>query len=334
MGVPPTITGVLLLAAGLLLLLGGGHFLVDAASRLARALGVSPLLIGLTIVAFGTSAPELVVNLAAAWSGRGEISFGNVIGSNLANLGLILGIAALLRPLTIQGTIIVREIPMMLLATAVAAAMALDGTLRSEPAEFDRSDGLCLLLLFTVFLYYTAAEVIRKRPEDPFLHQAGEIRSPREPRQILRHLAMIAGGLLALAAGGHLTVEAAAGLARALGVAEVVIGLSAVAVGTSLPELVTSLIAGLRGESDIAVGNIVGSNIFNLLFILGLSASLRPVPVPAGGIADIAALMILSTLLLPMAITGRKRLVRPEGLFLLSLWIGYSTWRLWPAAGG
>lgn len=324
---------LLILAGGLALLLLGGYALVTGASGLASSFGISQIVIGLTVVAFGTSAPELAVNLTAALRGSTGISFGNVIGSNLANLGLILGTAALVRPLVIESRVVAREIPMMLLATAAAAVLGLAPDLRLLPGSFERADGAMLLLLFGVFLYNAVRDVVHARHPDPVVEEARLSVERREPRRKrLQNALLTVLGLIGLYLGGELTVAGATGIARSIGLSEAVIGLTIVAVGTSLPELVTSVIAALRGQEDIAVGNVVGSNVFNLLLILGLSATVRPVEVPAGGVLDLAALVGLSLLLLPFSMTNGRTLVRWEGGVLLVAWIGYTAARV--ALGG
>jgi len=320
------VLSALLLAIGLALLLGGGELTVRGAAALARELGVSALTVGLTIVAFGTSAPELAVNTLAALEGRVEISFGNVVGSNLANVGLILAIAALVRPLAVQGIVISREIPMMLLATAAAVVITFDRG-AADAAVFDRSEGALLLLFFGVFVYYTVREALRGRRADPLLAQASGSRSGGPLRSLLSSALVAALGLVLLTGGGHLTVEGAVGLAEVLGVPSSIIALVLIAVGTSLPELVTSVVASYRGQTDLAVGNIVGSNIFNLLFVLGITASLHPVPVPERGALDIVVMSVLSLALLPLALRYRN-ISRPEGAALLLAYAAYVGWRL------
>lgn len=320
---------LLLLCFGLALLLGGGDLLVRGASALARSFNVSPLVIGLTIVSFGTSAPELSVNLLAAFQGNSEISFGNIIGSNIANIGLIIGISALLRPLAIEGVIISREIPMMVLASLLALITGMDVLLRGSPDLFDRSDGLVMLLIFCVFLYYTFSEVIRKRKSDPLLQQAQDIVQQRGAKSTMFNLMLFAVGLVLLVYGGKTAVDAAVVLAELFKVPRVIIGLTIIAVGTSLPELATSAIAAWKGQTDIAIGNVVGSNIFNLLLINGLCATVRPIPVPAaGGRQDLLMMMFLALLLLPLSITDKKRLVRWEGALLLLAYLGFNLWRV------
>ena len=316
------------LVLGLTLLLGGGNFLVTSASAMARNLGVSPLVIGLTVVAFGTSAPELSINLLGALQGSGEISFGNIIGSNIANIGLVLGLTALIRPLTIESLIISREIPMMILISIITLIVGSDVFLRSAPDSFDRSDGLVLLMFFSVFMYYTIGDVLKKR-RDSLKEEAEEFSGGRGLRDTVLNLVMFVGGLTGLLLGGKLSVDAAVGIAEALEIPQVVIGLTIVAIGTSLPELVTSLVATFQGKTDIAVGNVVGSNIFNLLLVNGVCSSITPIAVPLnGGFYDIFMMIILAVFLLPMSITHKKKIVRWEGAVLLAMYLGYNIWRI------
>ena len=316
-----------LLAAGLALLVGGGDTLVRGASGLAKALRISPLVIGLTIVAFGTSAPELAVNILAAWQGKGGISFGNIIGSNLANLGLVLGAAALIRPLRLRGIIVAREIPMMILATVAVFALAMSPWLDGGEAVYRRTDGVMLFLLFSIFLYYTAQDIIRQRNDDHYVRElSGAERITLKGMSFNVFLFFV--GLVALIGGGQMTVSSAVHLARHMGVSEDMIGLTIVAVGTSLPELVTAVMATLRGESDLAVGNVVGSNIFNLLLVLALSAVAGPIPVPSEGYADLCMLLFLSVALLPIAVSDYLKIVRGEGVLLMLIYFVYIGWRI------
>ena len=324
---------LLVLAAGLSLLLAGGEALVRGAVAAAERLGVAPLLIGLTVVAFGTSTPELVVSLSAAWRGTPDLTFGNVVGSNTANLTLLLGLTALVRPVLVEGRVVRREIPLLLLAAAAAAALSLDRLL-GEPGgvnAFERGDGLVLLLLFAVYLYGLLGDATGGRPVGPGGPGAvdGSTAEPASARAGRGWLpaALVLGGLAGLLLGGELTVRSATDLARSAGLPEVVIGLTVVAVGTSLPELVTCVAAARRGRSDLAIGNLVGSNLYNLTFVLGLTAALSPVPVPARGHADLAVMLGVSALLLPLAVTG-KRVSRAEGGALLLLWAAYTLWRV------
>ncbi len=318
-----------LLTLGLTLLVLGGRGLVAGASQLATAFGVSEVVIGLTVVAFGTSAPELAVNGLAAVRGNAAIAFGNVIGSNIANLALVVGSAAALRPLLIESIIVSREIPMMLLATAAAVILGLD-RIRGVAESYDRSDGLMFLLLFSVFLYYSAAEIVAKRRADPIVRAAEHVHR-RMIWDIGRPGLLTAGGFAVLLVGAQLTVSSAVALAEAFQVPRPVIGLTLVAFGTSLPELATSLIATWRGQTSLAIGNVVGSNIFNLLFILGITACIRnvEVPFPRGG-ADLLSLAGFSLVFLPLSWTSGGRIQRWQGASLVFAYLAYITWRLTP----
>jgi len=317
---------ILILFAGLAMLIVGAEGLVRGASGLARSLGVSDLVIGLTVVAFGTSTPELAVNLSAALTGNGDIAFGNVVGSNICNIGLILGICALIRPLTTHLTVIKREIPMMLLATAAMIVFALDQRLDgTDTAIISRADGIVLLLIFGVFLYYLTVEALGPRS------QANAESRPEAKSSLGKSIGLTLGGLAALVVGGKLSVDAAVEIAQALGVSEVVVGLLILAVGTSLPELAVSSTAAIHGKTDIAIANIVGSNIFNILFIIGISATVKPLPIPIGGLLDLIVMALFAAVLLPMAITHKGTIVRAEGAVLLMFYAGYMMFRVFIA---
>jgi cation:H+ antiporter len=310
---------LLSLLFGLMLLLVGGDALVRGAAALARRLGISPLVVGLTVVAFGTSAPELAVNVIAALRGSGALSFGNVIGSNLANIGLIVGVAALLRPLDVQAIVVRRELPMMLLATAAAFVFALDSVLAGDDSSFyERGDGIVLLLFLCVFIYYTAMDVFRQREK-----RRTEVGLAPGGWSISVSLAMATAGLVALLAGAHFTVQGALAIARSAGISEAVIGLSLIAIGTSLPELAASLVAAWRGHAAMAIGNVIGSNLFNLLLVLGTTATLRPIPVPVHGVTDLAVLSLLSLLLWGVCASRERQIIRVEGAVLLTVYVAY-----------
>ena len=308
-----------LLLLGLVLLLAGGDALVRGAATVARRLGISPLVMGLTVVALGTSAPELAVNVTAALRGSGSLSFGNVIGSNLANIGLIVGLAALVRPLDVQAVVVRRELPMMLLATGFALVFALDSVLAgAASSRYERGDGIALLLLLSVFLYYTAADVFRQRES-----RRGKVGMAPGSWSVPVSLLVATAGLVGLLVGAGFTVEGGVGIARSAGVPEAVIGLTLIAIGTSLPELAASLIAAWRGEAGIAIGSVIGSNLFNLLLVLGATAAIRPIPVPAGGVGDLAVLCALSAVLWGVCVTQERRVIRAEGAALLTVYVVY-----------
>ena len=324
----PAVLDYLLLVVGLAGLLFGGDTLVRGAGGLARVLGISPLIVGLTVVAFGTSAPELVVNVLGAMQGETDLAFGNVVGSNLANLGLVLGITALIAPVAVEGQIVRREIPLLLLGSAMLMVFSSDTLLRGGVSELDLADGLGLLLLFCVFFYITAVDVLRGQEEDPLFGGIGAV--PRFGRETLlsKDLLLLAVGLVFLYAGGRLTISAGVDLAEAWGVPSAIIGLLVLAIGTSLPELVTSVMAAYRREPDLAIGNLVGSNLFNSLFVLPVSAIVADIGIPECGGADLVFSLALTTLLIPIALLGRGNISRVWGAGLLILYAGYMCLRL------
>jgi len=317
-------------AAGIVLLVVGGELLVKGAAALARSAGISPLVVGLTVVAFGTSAPELAVSVQAAFTDSGTLAFGNIFGSNMANIGLIIGMAALLHPLPIDHVVIRRELPMMLLALAAAMVMAFDIELGEQRDAYARSDGLVLLLFFFVFIYYTLGDLGRQRARangsessDVGPIWAAGIPQPKETRRILTNLLLILVGIVGLVFGADLVVRGGVGVAKLMGVPEVVVGLTLIAIGTSLPELVATLAAVRRNNIALAVGGVVGSNIFNTLLITGIASTINPMPIPVWGHMDLAATAILSLSLFFVARTHNQRIIRYEGLALLLLWGSY-----------
>jgi len=317
-----------LFSLGLLLLVAGGEALVRGASRLARGLGVSELVIGLTVVAFGTSLPELIVSLYAAATGSPGVAFGNVVGSNVANVGLLLGLTCLLRPLVVHSGMVLREIPLLVLVSLAALVLASDAAHSGSESVVDRGDGLVLLLFFSVFLYNTALDARRQRAGGAPVERGSETITARPEAAGGSAVLLVALGLAGLAGGGKLLVDAAVSMAESAGVPEVVIGATIVAVGTSLPELVTSLIAARKGQADIAIGNLVGSNLFNVAFILGTTAAIRPVVVPAGGAVDLLVMTGLALVLLPFA-RSHGGFSRREGAALLLGYAGYVLWQFW-----
>ena len=320
-----TFAGIIL---GLVLLIAGGAALVRGASEIAVGLGVSPMVVGLTIVGFGTSSPELIVNVIGALEGETAIAFGSVVGSNISNLGLVLGLSALIAPIVIEGDLVRRELPLLLLATTMMTVLILDGPLEGMPAQLGRTDSIVLMLMLCIFIYITILDVLRTRSDDKLLaeiegHTAVRSVSTR-PYSILFMLA----GFGLLFAGGELTIRNGVALADALGVPSSIIGLFVVAIGTSMPELVTSIIAALRGESDLALGNVIGSNIFNSLMVLPVSGLVTQIPVPPGGVTDLVFSWILGALLVPVFFIGRARIGRTVGSVYLVAYLGYATWRI------
>ena len=286
---------------GLLGLYLGAEWLVGGAARVARRFGMRPLVIGLTVVAFGSSAPELLVGVVASVQAQSEVVLGNVLGSNIMNIGLILGLSAIVRPLHVGMRLMSREAPLMVLVSLLVAVMMLDQML-------GRVDALVLLAGFVAFLAFVlrAAEQESPAVAAEYIEYESAQRGPPEDR-LGRDLALIAAGLAGLIIGAQLLVTSAVFFARLVGVSEVVIGLTVVAIGTSLPELATCVVAALRDESDIALGNAVGSNLFNLLSILGVSALIRPIPVAPGLMEfEVPAMILFAILLVPLAWHGRK----------------------------
>lgn len=288
----------ILLLTGFILLVKGANFLVEGASSLALRLSVSEIAIALTVVAFGTSTPELAVNVFASFQGKDEISLSNVIGSNIANILLILGIAGIIYPIKTEKNTVWREIPFALMSALILLILCNDMLIdKAAPQIISRSDGLILLTFFIVFLTYTFG--ISKLE--------GEGISRTKIMSGLRIILFIVGGLVALTAGGKMVVDSSVKIAEWLGVGEKLIGLTIVAVGTSLPELSTSAVAAYKGKSDIAIGNIVGSNIFNVFFIMGISSLITPVHFTPAFNIDLLILIGASVLLFITMFTGKKR---------------------------
>lgn len=303
-----------MLVAGLALLVKGADFLVDGSSSLAKKVGVSTLVIGLTIVAFGTSMPELVVNIAAALQGADDVSIGNIIGSSIANILLILGISAVIFNLKVQQSTIWREIPLALLAAlALLASYAKIYTDSVAPVLL-RSEGILFLLFFVIFLIYVLTLAKNSKANNEAIKTFSNARTA----------VMIIGGLMALFVGGRWTVEGAIYVARAAGLSDYFISATIVAVGTSLPELVTSIVAAFKKNFDLSIGNIVGSNIFNIFFILGITALISPVQFIASAGADLILLVFSTALLFAFMLIGRKHeLQRWQGVVFLMCYAGY-----------
>ncbi len=303
---------------GLVLLAVGGDFLIGGASRLARILGIPPLVVGLTVVAFGTSAPEIAVSVQASLSGSSGVALGNVLGSNAFNILFILGISSLITPMAIQRQLIRLDVPVMVLASALVLVLSLNGLL-------GRLEGAILILLGLSYAGYLTWIGLRKGPEREVLPGAEGI--PRGLTFRLLDLAMILLGLGGLVWGADQLVEGAVTLARGFGASELVIGLTLVAAGTSLPEVATSVLASLRGERDMAVGNLVGSNIFNLFFVLGAAGvtTSQGVPIPTGALTfDLPVMVGVALLCYPIFLTGRA-IGRWEGALFLFYYLLYVT---------
>jgi cation:H+ antiporter len=301
----------LAVAGGVLLLFAGAEGLVRGSASLALRLGMPPLVVGLTVVAFGTSMPELVVSVQAALAGQGGLALGNVVGSNIGNIGLILGISALVAPLAVQARIIRLDLPLLVLVSAALVALLLDGRLGRVEGAFLFA-GAVLYTGFTLHAARREGAAVRKEYAEGIGATSGSA---------LLDSGLVLGGLLLLVGGARLLVSGAVSLAEAAGLPDAVIGLTIVAIGTSLPELATSVVAAFRGEGDIAVGNVVGSNLFNVLGILGVTALVHPVSGTIG-VFDLAVMGGAAVVLLPMMWTGR-RVSRGEGAVLLAGYVAY-----------
>ena len=307
---------LLLLLAGFVLLIGGAELLVRGAAHLAVDLGISPLVVGLTVVAFGTSAPELAVSVLSAWQGQAGIALGNVVGSNIANILLILGLSALAAPLVVARQVVRLEVPIMVGISALTYFFAGNG-------RISRGEGL---MLFAMLIVYTVWTVRRSRRENRQVQEELPAEARGKSRRSTQ-LLQILGGLLLLGLGSRWLVNGAVTIARHFEVSDLIIGLTVVAIGTSLPELATSVLASLRGQRDIAVGNIVGSNIFNILSVLGLTALFSPagVPVPTAALDfDLPVMLAATVACLPIFFTGH-RIERWEGGLFCFYYLAYTT---------
>jgi cation:H+ antiporter len=310
----------LMFVLGLVVLVIGADVMVRGASRLAVSFGVSPLVVGLTVVAFGTSAPEMAVSVGSALAGTPDLAIGNVVGSNIANVLLILGISALITPLLVDEQIIRQEIPIMIGASALLVVMALDGNIGLLES----------IMLFALVIAYTVFLVVQSRRASKSVQDEFETEIPTSTWD--SHwgvqVALIVVGLVMLVMGADWLVDAAVAFARAFGVSDLVIGLTVVAVGTSMPEIATSIVAAMRGQRDIAVGNVVGSNVFNILAVLGAAGIASGVGLPVSEAArnfDLWVMLAVAFACLPIMITGRE-IARWEGVVFLAYYAAYTAW--------
>ena len=302
----------LYLVGGLIMLFIGAEGLIRGSSNLAIKIGITPLVVGLTVVAFGTSTPELVVSLKAALLGNSSISLGNVVGSNIANIALILGVAAIIKPLDVHANVIMREIPIMILITVLFLFLLIDG-------ELGFIDGLIFVIGLVIYLIVNVLLARKeKNPEVDSEFKEGLKSKLGIPVSIVL---MVAGlGLLIL--GANLFVQSAVAIAKMFNVSDAIIGLTIVAIGTSLPELITSIVASYKKEADIAIGNVVGSNIFNILGILGITALIIPISSVGLGYVDLGVMLFTAIILFPLSRTGFS-ISRFEGAILLVGYAGY-----------
>jgi cation:H+ antiporter len=320
---------VLAIIAGLVILVLGAEGLVRGASSLAAKLRISPLVIGLTVVSFGTSAPELTVNIVSALQGSPDLAVANVIGSNIVNILLILGVCAIIVPLTVKSSTVWKEIPLALLGVVLIAIMANDHLFDGVPFNaLTRTDGIALLALMVIFMYYIFGMAKNDREKSIEASINAEIAKDQSDKIQQYGLGVSIGlalvGLIGLVAGGRLLVTGAVDIAKAAGLSEALIGLTIVAIGTSLPELATSVVAALRKHADIAIGNVVGSNIFNIFFVLGTTSTILPLPISDTLNFDIIVSVVATGLLfLFMFTSGKHKLVRWEGIFFIALYAAY-----------
>lgn len=315
---------ILTLLGGFLILTVGAEALVRGSSSLALKMGVTPLVIGLTIVSIGTSSPELAVSVKASLEGNGGIALGNVVGSNIANIGLILGISALISPMQIHAQVIRREIPILIGVTLIMLAMMFDG-------EFQFYDGAILFVGMLLYIWYNFKQA---KTDSSAATETEEITDQTVPGKSLKtpiSVLMVLVGLAMLIGGGSLFVDGAVDLATLIGISPAIIGLTIVAIGTSMPELATSVVASLKKEGDLAIGNAVGSNVFNILAILSVACMVSPISTADFKLEDFGVMLLYTLLLLPLAWTGSV-LSRKEGLLLLGGYVAYLIYLVMTAA--
>lgn len=316
---------MMLLIAGFVVLIKGADIFVDGSSALARIINVPEVIIGLTIVALGTSAPELAVSTSAVIQSSNEIAISNVTGSNMFNMLGVLGICALIKPLPVFEDILKRDYPLSVMATGLLIIMIGVPTppiskyisMYNDAGKLSRLSGMILLVIFVIYIILLIVKAIKE--------PSGEKQMNNKPLPVI--LIMIAGGIAMIIFGGEIVVNCARSLAKMAGMSETLIGLTIVAIGTSLPELVTSVVAAQKGQTDLAVGNVVGSNLFNILFILGVSASICPIGVNVAAFADICALLFVSVTTYVFAVTNRS-INRIEGAFMVMLFIADVIWAI------
>lgn len=308
---------IVFLIIGLVLLVKGADYFVEGSSSIAKRFNIPSMVIGLTLVAFGTSAPELAVSVSGSLNQANGIVFGNVVGSNIVNILFILGISAFITPISMKSKTIFKEMPFAILTTIALMLMVMDGLINGDPISvISHSEGWILLLLFAIYLYSMVEISIMGKEES-----AEEILVLPMPKSVIFTI----GGLLTIIFGANLVVNGASEIAALFGLSETLIGLTIVAIGTSLPELITSVVAAKKGENDIAVGNIVGSNIFNVLFVMGVSAVIYPVDIAIENYADLWILLAAMLVVVPMMYTSKK-ISRWEGVLMMLGYVGYTVY--------
>ncbi|WP_291652215.1 calcium/sodium antiporter [Clostridium sp.] len=308
----------LILIIGFVLLIKGADIFVDGAAKIAKKFGIPSIIVGLTIVSLGTSAPELAVSLIASFEGNNGITIGNILGSNIFNTLMVLGVTSIIMPIIIKKSTMIKDYIVNMVVSVVLLILTFGRVLLNKEAALTRVSGIILLILciiYTVYLIKSAKG--RKEEENP---------EEEEDIKILNCIIKIILGIVGIIVGGNLVVSSASDIAYSFGLSDKLVGLTIVAVGTSLPELVTTMIASIKGENDIAVGNVLGSNIFNILLILGVSSSINPIPISSELLIDILFLIAISIILGIFMFKGKKdklKLDKLEGLILILLYIGY-----------
>lgn len=310
---------ILLLIIGIILLIKGADYLVEGSSSLSKKFGIPTLMIGLTVVAFGTSMPELIVNILASLKGSTEVAFGNIIGSNIANILLVLGVVAIIKPIKVQSSTVWKEIPFALLATIVLFVLSnfplIDGI---DLTSLTRVSGIIMILFFGIFMYYTIN--LAKNNKKNLKNEKIEIPKHKDSTIAI----MILGGLIAIYFGGKWVVEGAVFLAQALGLSEFLISATVIALGTSLPELITGITAAKKGDIDLAVGNSVGSNIFNIFWVLGITALIAPILIPTFVNLDMLLLIAVTLILFFFLFIGKKHEIEKwQGYLFILLYLVY-----------
>ncbi|MFA9457040.1 calcium/sodium antiporter [Halalkalibacter sp. AB-rgal2] len=306
----------LLLILGFLLLIKGADWFVEGSASIAHSLNISPLIIGLTIVAFGTGAPEATVSIIAALEGNSDVTVGNIVGSNLLNLSLVVGLTAFIFPLKVESVTIRKEIPFAFLSAVVLLVLLLDSTNQNTYYLISRSDGVILLLFFTIFMYYVFEAAKNSR------NDSVESRNYEPAHSLKKSVLFSIFGLTAIVLGGYFVVETSTTIAYQFGMSETLVGLTIVAIGSSLPELVTSITAAMKKHSEMALGNVVGSSIFNVFFVLGLASLITPLTVSSKLIIDLIILLVLTVMLFIFSRTSYT-VAKAEGFILTLAYVAY-----------
>lgn len=328
------IMNYVLLLVGFFLLVKGADYFVDGSSNIAKTLRIPPIIIGLTIVAFGTSAPEAAVSITASLDGQNGMAMGNILGSNIFNLLMVVGVAGFIKTLNVEKSILSREFPFLLFTSILIIILSADTIFTNSTTNIlSRFDGLVLLILFVGFVYFLIKVALKARNvslEETSISIDADVVAISHQQSISKSIIYSIGGMVAIIFGGKLVVSSASYIASTFGISDQLIGLTVVAIGTSLPEFVTSIIAAKKGESDIALGNVIGSNVFNILFVLGISAFISPMSIEPKLIID-GIFMIMVTCLTYFFAIKRKDINKPESLILIGLYLAYMTYLIMTA---